>query len=150
MQSLLCMTSLSIEIIPPAKLLTCTLSTLQSNRACLSLLSQNEQISHSNLGASMFSRTMWLSWARAYNITFQRNEGDEKSRILSSNIEIEFTFPFGWGNKGLVMTFDSTMLSNCINLLSIRSWIRYLNCTHSSKVCLSGPKWCQHFIDELK
>ena len=62
MQLLLCTTYLSIQLVPwLAKLWTCALSTLQSNRACRSPLWQNEQISQSNPSASMFSRTMWLS-----------------------------------------------------------------------------------------
>ena len=36
---------------------------------------------------------MWLFKARAHNMAFQMNEGDEKSGILSFTMEIAFTFP---------------------------------------------------------
>ena len=101
-----------------ASLWTCARSILQSNRTCLSLLSQNKQTSQSKPRASMFSRTTWLSWARAYSMAFQGNERDEKSGILSSNMEIAFSFPSWRGGKGLVMTFSLAVFSNCISLLS--------------------------------
>ena len=46
------------------------------------------------------------------------------------------------------MTFGLAMLPNYIRWLLMRSWIRYLNCTHSSKVCPSAPKWYLHFLDK--
>lgn len=148
MQSLLRMASPSIQIIPWSTMLWLyTISTPQLNRVCLSPLSHNEQTSQLNLGAYIFSRIMWLSRARARNMAFQ---GDEKFGILSSIVEIAFTFPSRWCGKGLVMTFNLVMLSNCISLLSMRSWIWYLNCTHSSKVFPSAPEWCSHYLDESK
>ena len=131
------------------RLWTCAWSTLQSNRACQSLLSQNKQTPLWKPRAPMFLRTMWLSWARAHDIAFQGNEGDEKSRILSS-IEISFTFPSWWWGKGLVMTFGLAVLSNYTSLLSMSSWIQWLNYVHSSKVCPLAPKWCSHFLDRSK
>ena len=49
-----------------------------------------------------------------------------------------------------MITFSSAMLSNCIRLLSIRSWIQCLSCVHSLKVCSSALKWCSHFLDGSK
>lgn len=76
MQSFLCTTSLSIQIMPwPAKLWNCALSTLQLNRVCLSPLWHNEQTSQLKIGSSMFSRTMWLSWAKTHSMAFKRMRG---------------------------------------------------------------------------
>ena len=49
-----------------------------------------------------------------------------------------------------MVTFGLAVLSNCTNLLSMRSWIQCLKCAHSSRVCPLAPKWCSHFLDGTK
>ena len=147
-QSSLHTISLSTQmILRLAKLCTCAQNTLQSNKAWLSLLSQNEQIPQLNPRVSIPLRSRWLSWTKARSIAFHRNDGEEKSGTLSSTMMMAFTFPSWWGGKGLVMMFRVAALSNCISLLFMRSWTRFLNWKHSSKVCPLAPKWCLHFLD---
>ena len=93
MQSSFCTISLSIQIIPQlARLWTCAQSTLQSNRAYLSPLSQNEQIPQSNLGVPIPLRSSWLSWTKAQSMAFHGKDGKEKSRTLSFTVMMAFTF----------------------------------------------------------
>ena len=70
----------------------------------------------------------------------QGNEGDEKSGILSSSIEIGFMFPSRLGGKGLVMLFSPIMFSNCISLFSMRSRIRCLKNAHILLRCAFQPQ----------
>ena len=92
-QSLLRTISLSIEmILCSVKLQTCAQSTLQSNKACLSSLSQNEQIPQSNLGVPIPLRSMRLSWTKAQGITFHGNDGEVKFGTLSFTMMMAFTF----------------------------------------------------------
>ena len=78
-QSSLCTISLLIQIITQsARLWTCAQSTLQSNRSCLSSLSQNKQITQTNPGVSIPLRSRWLSWTKArkcpsMGMTMKRN-----------------------------------------------------------------------------
>ena len=49
-----------------------------------------------------------------------------------------------------MMIFGLVVLLNCINLLSMRSWIQCLKFEHSSRACPLAPKWCSHFLDGSK